>query len=67
METNQRLGSPPVTRAEEPHDRWNHQCSNHGGVDGDGDGDPLGDLTLLSTPDRVHLVVKGGEVVKSVR
>jgi imidazolonepropionase-like amidohydrolase len=30
-------------------------------------GDPLADLTLLSNADRVHLVVKGGEVVKSVR
>jgi imidazolonepropionase-like amidohydrolase len=30
-------------------------------------GDPLADLTLLSNPDRVQLVVKGGEVVKSAR
>lgn len=30
-------------------------------------GDPLADLTVLSNPDRVHLVVKGGEVVKSLR
>ena len=30
-------------------------------------GDPLADLTVLSSPDTVHLVVKGGEVVKSVR
>jgi imidazolonepropionase-like amidohydrolase len=30
-------------------------------------GDPLADMTLLSNPDKVHLVVKGGEVVKSVR
>jgi len=30
-------------------------------------GDPVADLTLLSNPDQVHLVVKGGEVVKSVR
>jgi imidazolonepropionase-like amidohydrolase len=28
-------------------------------------GDPLADLTLLARPDNVHLVVKGGEVVKS--
>jgi imidazolonepropionase-like amidohydrolase len=28
-------------------------------------GDPLSDLTLLSKPDNVHLVVKGGELVKS--
>jgi len=28
-------------------------------------GDPLADLTLLSKPDNVHLVVKGGDVVKS--
>jgi imidazolonepropionase-like amidohydrolase len=27
-------------------------------------GDPLADLSLLATPDRVRLVVKGGEVVK---
>jgi imidazolonepropionase-like amidohydrolase len=27
-------------------------------------GDPLADLTLLAKPDNVHLVVKGGEVVK---
>jgi imidazolonepropionase-like amidohydrolase len=30
-------------------------------------GDPLEDLTMLSNPDNVHLVVKGGEVVKSMR
>jgi len=30
-------------------------------------GDPLADLTLLSNPDKIHLVVKGGEVIKSVR
>jgi imidazolonepropionase-like amidohydrolase len=30
-------------------------------------GDPVADLTLLSNPDQVHLVVKGGEVVKSLR
>jgi imidazolonepropionase-like amidohydrolase len=30
-------------------------------------GDPLADLTLLSNPERVQLVIKGGEVVKSVR
>ncbi len=30
-------------------------------------GDPLSDLTLLSNPDNVHLVVKGGELVKSLR
>ncbi|HYR49484.1 MAG TPA: amidohydrolase family protein, partial [Candidatus Eisenbacteria bacterium] len=30
-------------------------------------GDPLADLAVLSSPDTVHLVVKGGEVVKSVR
>ena len=30
-------------------------------------GDPLADLTLLSNPDKVHLVVKGGDVVKSMR
>jgi imidazolonepropionase-like amidohydrolase len=29
-------------------------------------GDPLADLTLLSNPDNVHVVIKGGEVVKSV-
>ena len=29
-------------------------------------GDPLSDLTLLSKPDNVHLVVKGGELVKSL-
>jgi imidazolonepropionase-like amidohydrolase len=28
-------------------------------------GDPLADLTLLSKPENVHLVMKGGEVVKS--
>jgi imidazolonepropionase-like amidohydrolase len=28
-------------------------------------GDPLADLTLLSKPDNVHLVMKGGDVVKS--
>ena len=28
-------------------------------------GDPLADLTLLAKPDNVHLVVKGGEVVKA--
>jgi imidazolonepropionase-like amidohydrolase len=28
-------------------------------------GDPLADLTLLAKPDTVHLVVKGGEVVKT--
>jgi imidazolonepropionase-like amidohydrolase len=28
-------------------------------------GDPLADLTLLARPDNVHLVVKGGEVVKA--
>jgi imidazolonepropionase-like amidohydrolase len=28
-------------------------------------GDPLADLTLLSKPDNVHLVMKGGEVLKS--
>jgi imidazolonepropionase-like amidohydrolase len=30
-------------------------------------GDPIADLTLISNPDKVHLVVKGGEVVKSTR
>jgi imidazolonepropionase-like amidohydrolase len=30
-------------------------------------GDPLADLTLLSNPDNVQLVVKGGELVKSLR
>jgi imidazolonepropionase-like amidohydrolase len=30
-------------------------------------GDPLVDLTLLSNSDRVHLVVKGGDVVKIMR
>ena len=30
-------------------------------------GDPVADLTLLSNPDKVHLVVKGGGVVKSAR
>ena len=30
-------------------------------------GDPLADLTLLSNPDQVQLVVKGGEIVKSMR
>jgi imidazolonepropionase-like amidohydrolase len=30
-------------------------------------GDPLADLTLLSNPDKIHLVVKGGEVVKAAR
>jgi imidazolonepropionase-like amidohydrolase len=30
-------------------------------------GDPVADLTLLSNPDNVHLVVKGGELVKSLR
>ena len=30
-------------------------------------GDPLADLNLLSNPDNVHLVVKGGELVKSLR
>ena len=30
-------------------------------------GDPIADLTLISNPDKVHLVVKGGEVVKSMR
>jgi imidazolonepropionase-like amidohydrolase len=30
-------------------------------------GDPLADLTVLANADQVHLVVKGGEVVKSVR
>jgi imidazolonepropionase-like amidohydrolase len=29
-------------------------------------GDPLADLALLSKPDNVHLVIKGGEVVKSL-
>ncbi len=29
-------------------------------------GDPLADLTLLSNPDNVHVVIKGGEVFKSV-
>jgi len=28
-------------------------------------GDPLADLTLLSKPDNMHLVMKGGDVVKS--
>jgi len=28
-------------------------------------GDPLADLTVLSKPDNVHLVMKGGDVVKS--
>jgi imidazolonepropionase-like amidohydrolase len=28
-------------------------------------GDPLADLTLLAKPDNVHLVVKGGVVVKA--
>jgi imidazolonepropionase-like amidohydrolase len=28
-------------------------------------GDPLADLALLARPDNVHLVVKGGEVVKA--
>jgi imidazolonepropionase-like amidohydrolase len=28
-------------------------------------GDPLADLTLLSKPDNVRLVMKGGDVVKS--
>jgi imidazolonepropionase-like amidohydrolase len=27
-------------------------------------GDPLADLTLLADPAKVHLVVKGGDVVK---
>jgi len=27
--------------------------------------DPLADLTPLSKPDNVHLVMKGGDVVKS--
>jgi len=30
-------------------------------------GDPLADLTLLSNPDNVQLVVKGGDLVKSLR
>ena len=30
-------------------------------------GDPIADLGLISNPDKVHLVVKGGEVVKSLR
>jgi imidazolonepropionase-like amidohydrolase len=30
-------------------------------------GDPIADLTLISNADKVHLVVKGGEVVKSMR
>ncbi|HEY4912578.1 MAG TPA: amidohydrolase family protein [Candidatus Dormibacteraeota bacterium] len=30
-------------------------------------GDPIADLGLISNPDKVHLVVKGGEVVKSMR
>jgi imidazolonepropionase-like amidohydrolase len=30
-------------------------------------GDPLADLSLISNPDKVQLVVKGGEVVKSAR
>jgi imidazolonepropionase-like amidohydrolase len=29
-------------------------------------GDPVADLTLLSKPDNIRLVVKGGEVVKAV-
>jgi imidazolonepropionase-like amidohydrolase len=29
-------------------------------------GDPVADLTLLSKPDNVRLVVKGGEVVKAL-
>ena len=28
-------------------------------------GDPLADLTLLSKPENIRLVVKGGDVVKS--
>jgi imidazolonepropionase-like amidohydrolase len=28
-------------------------------------GDPLADLTLVARPENIHLVVKGGEVVKS--
>ena len=28
-------------------------------------GDPLADLNLIATPDNVHLVAKGGEIVKS--
>lgn len=30
-------------------------------------GDPIADLELISSPEKVHLVVKGGEVVKSMR
>jgi len=54
----------------QPDDTLSFEDEDHsyGGPDSKGlPGDPLADLTLLSNPDNVQLVVKGGELVKSLR